>query len=97
MPHQLVFAASLNMDPQTDAVVINASAMRLKGYFDRIIQKMNPKTFTSVQFGTTPAARSVTNLDLLVYVVARSLITAIDPSKTIHSPGGATASEELGY
>jgi hypothetical protein len=75
----------------TDTNVVNAAAMRLKSYFDRIIQKMNPKTFSGSQFGTTPAAGSVTDLDLLVYVVTGSVITAVDPSRQIHSPGGATA------
>jgi hypothetical protein len=76
---------------ETDANVVNAAALRLKSYFDRIIRQMNPKIFTSSQFGITPAAVSVTDLDLLVYVVTTSIITAVDPSKTIHSAGGATA------
>jgi hypothetical protein len=76
---------------ETDAKVVNLAAIRLKSYFDRIIQKMNPQIFNGSKFGATPVAKGVTDLDLLVYVVTSSIILAVDPTQTIHSPGGATA------
>jgi hypothetical protein len=76
---------------QTDAKVVNLAGIRLKSYFDRIIPKMKRQIFNGSKFGNAPVAGGVTDLDLLVYVVTGSLIVAVDPTATIHSPGGATA------
>lgn len=86
-----VFKFHITTDVDIDSKVLQFAAVRLKGYFDRICKRMNPKAFSHSSFSLSPNAGDVGDKDLLVHVVQQSKILKIDPNASIHSKGGATA------
>jgi hypothetical protein len=73
--------------------VLNAAGQQLKGYFDRICQRMNPRKFMHSSFKVSPHAGEVGDKDLLVYITQASVILSLmdkvyDPGVVHQYPSG---------
>ena len=85
----------LFLSPQVDVPteVVAAAGVRLKTYFDRICQSMNPRKYSNSLFKVSPHAGEVGEKDLLVYVTQASAILGLmdkvfDPDVKHQLPGG---------